>query len=456
MNIINHGDILEMNGAEIAPVDIITGGSPCQNISAVNHTNNMGQGLDGDKSSLFFEFIRVIKEMHEHSAKPRYVIFENVPQLLFSNNGCDFRDAITELIRVKDPDFVLCSIHNVTWGPAGFVRAFDRSWSFAWRVCDSLYWGVAQKRKRLAIFIDYYGDTARAILCRGTLGDENACFKITETMFGCKEWMTSLVANSNTGKAPSVPIQTTLEDVVELNAPAKYNITRDQAKRITDNALEHNLNLPPQLGLMFKCVILGCDKIMVPSDPSMGLPHPQHKAIVNKKHNVFCMWKTLLSREWHITDYTNTLRCEISSDGTKYPLLVIMDLIEKTEQFLTYKFTVRRFMPLEVERLFGYPDNWTLTSDLVTTIPDTYRYKMLGNSIALPQWEWLFKSIVKAAPDNPLTHGSLFDGIGGFPLCASRAGIWTKWVSEIDLHAAGVFDFNCRTSQIFSYCRATV
>jgi len=456
MNITNHGDILEMNGAKIAPVDIITGGSPCQNISTVNHTNNMGQGLDGDKSSLFFEFIRVIKEMREHSAKPRYVIFENVPQLLFSNTGNDFKDAITALIRVKDPEFGLCTTFHGTWGPAGFVMGHDKSWSLSWRVCDSLYWGVAQKRRRLAIFVDYDGVTAREILCRGTPNDEHACFKITEDLFGRKEWLTSLVANSNTGPAPSVPTQSSLEDVVEPDATENYELTRAQAERILENAVEHNLELPLHIDLMLKCVTLGQDKMVVPTNLTMGLPHPQHKTIIQKKHNVFCMWKTLLSREWHITEHTNTLRCEISSDGTKYPLLIIMDLVEENAQFLTYKFTVRRFMPLEVERLFGYPDNWTETLDGTTPIPDTYRYKMLGNSLALPQWEWLFKSIVTSDNDAVLTHGSLFDGIGGFPLCASRAGVCTKWVSETNPHAAGVFGFNCQNRQMLPYYHNTV
>ena len=99
---------------------------------------------------------------------------------------------------------------------------------------------------------------------------------------------------------------------------------------------------------------------------------------------------------------------------------------------------VRRLTPLECERLQGYPDGWTDIGEWVDSNgkkhkdADSPRYKALGNSIALPYWEWLAKKVVKSLGDDDLTMGSLFDGIGGFPLSFARAGVKPVWASEIE------------------------
>ena len=99
---------------------------------------------------------------------------------------------------------------------------------------------------------------------------------------------------------------------------------------------------------------------------------------------------------------------------------------------------VRRLTPLECERLQGFPDNWTDIGEWTDSKgkthkeADTPRYKALGNSIALPYWEWLAKRVVSSLGDDNLTMGSLFDGIGGFPLAFSRAGVTPVWASEIE------------------------
>lgn len=99
---------------------------------------------------------------------------------------------------------------------------------------------------------------------------------------------------------------------------------------------------------------------------------------------------------------------------------------------------VRRLTPLECERLQGYPDGWTDIGEWVDSNgkkhkdADSPRYKALGNSIALPYWEWLAKKVAKSLGDEDLTMGSLFDGIGGFPLSFARAGVKPIWASEIE------------------------
>lgn len=99
---------------------------------------------------------------------------------------------------------------------------------------------------------------------------------------------------------------------------------------------------------------------------------------------------------------------------------------------------VRRLTPLECERLQGFPDGWTDIGEWTDSKgkkhkeADSPRYKALGNSIALPYWEWLAKKVTKSLGDEELTMGSLFDGIGGFPLAFQRAGVRPIWASEIE------------------------
>lgn len=124
-----------------------------------------------------------------------------------------------------------------------------------------------------------------------------------------------------------------------------------------------------------------------------------------------------------------------------------MVIVSKTIQDNNNNFSIvlRNITPIEVERLFGYPDDWTRYTSEGRQISNSQRYKMLGNSIALPQWKWLMQRIVDKGSisddTKPLTHGSLFDGIGGFPVCAMSAGMTTLWISEIDKWANEVTKF---------------
>ena len=102
------GDIRKIHGYDIPPVDVITGGSPCQDLSVAGKR----AGLDGDRSGLFMEQIRIVKEMREHEKsngrtnehiRPRYMVWENVPGAFSSNNGKDFQAVLTEIVRIVEP-----------------------------------------------------------------------------------------------------------------------------------------------------------------------------------------------------------------------------------------------------------------------------------------------------------------------------------------------------------------
>ncbi len=156
----HYGDISKMNGAEIEPVDIITFGSPCQNLSLAGKR----EGLTGEKSSMFFEAIRVIKEMRcaTNGKYPRWIVWENVPGAFSSNRGRDFKAVLDAVCSVKDETAFVPEPPNGKWSNAGEIVADD--YSIAWRVLDAQYHGVPQRRKRIFLVCDFDGGSAGKIL----------------------------------------------------------------------------------------------------------------------------------------------------------------------------------------------------------------------------------------------------------------------------------------------------
>ena len=152
----HYGDVSKLNGAGLEPVDVITFGSPCQDMSLAGKR----AGLDGARSSLFFQAVRIIKEMRAKYGKPRYAVWENVRGALSSAGGEDFRRVLEELCRVKDDAADVPRPKK--WRSAGLIRGDE--YSVAWRVLDAQYWGVPQRRKRIYLVADLDGDSAGKIL----------------------------------------------------------------------------------------------------------------------------------------------------------------------------------------------------------------------------------------------------------------------------------------------------
>lgn len=164
------GDIAKINGAEIEIVDVITGGSPCQDLSIAGKR----AGLAGARSGLFMEQVRIVKEMREHDrangrtgdmVRPRYMVWENVPGAFSSNGGRDFAAVLEEIIRIAEPEAPDIEVPEKgwpTWG--GYHDEVGGRWSVAWRVHDAQYWGVPQRRRRISVVADFGGDTAGEIL----------------------------------------------------------------------------------------------------------------------------------------------------------------------------------------------------------------------------------------------------------------------------------------------------
>ena len=155
------GSVTDINGAEVEPVDIITFGSPCQDLSVAGKQAGIHEG---ERSNLFFEAIRIIKEMrHATSGKfPRFAVWENVPGAFSSNKGEDFRAVLQAFCSVCDDTADVPRPADGVWQPAGCV--LGDNYSIAWKIYDAQYWAVPQRRKRIYLISDFATGRAGEIL----------------------------------------------------------------------------------------------------------------------------------------------------------------------------------------------------------------------------------------------------------------------------------------------------
>lgn len=382
-----------MDGHTAEPVDVIIGGSPCQDLSVAGQR----AGLDGERSSLFLDQIRVIKEMHNRYGrnKPRYMVWENVPGALSSAGGEDFRRVLEETAKVADEAAVIPRPEKGKWTNAGCIMA--DGWSVAWRILDAQFWGVPQRRRRIALVADFGGQTAPEVLFErkgvsGYTAESTAARERTSRSIESGVDGTVLCLNDQGGSVMSVTddVTATLRASEHGHQPVVYDargngeiaptITGDHQNRITD-------------------------------------------------YTAICC----ASSHAGYTEGGGTLR---AAGG---------DLGGGSEMLAVSQNTVRRLTPLECERLQGYPDGWTDIGEWIDSkgkthkTTDSARYKALGNSIALPPWRYLCRKL-SAMYDAPPTMGSLFDGIGGFPLiwCEINGGNSVPWACEIDEYCRAV------------------
>lgn len=443
------GDIRKMDGTLIDPVDIITGGSPCQNFSSIGQTSGLDSGLNGNKSSLFFEMVRVISEMRTTHKKPRFVVLENVVNILHINECKDFTTILRTLIDVVDQNFPLPSTTPAHgYAKAGMLMSKgEHEWSIAWRTIDSSLWGSAQKRRRVMLVVDYDGLLAPELLfaeknSNQRVSSPKALGSINEDIFGEQYWGTTTYENyPNTGKGPNKTIKTTIDNILqpEQAVSKKYTLKPHQAAKLYSDK-HSDVEEVAFVNNLFSKMSCGINCFFWKF-------HPKYDNINSLiKNGTFCIFRSNLDRAWHcVTDHCNTIRCIPCATGTKTALLVTVEPSGYVNDRYQpgWSFNIRQFTPIEVERMFGYPTNWTEKTSAGKTIADTHRYRMLGNTITLQPWEWLMSRLSSHAPSGGvLTHGSLFDGIGGFPACAKAFGINTIWTSEIDKWAIEVVKRN--------------
>lgn len=412
------GDITKINGAEIEIVDVITGGSPCQDLSIAGKR----AGLAGARSGLFMEQVRIVKEMREHDRKsgrtgdmvrPRFMVWENVPGAFSSNKGRDFAAVLEEIIRIAEPEAPDIEVPEKgwpTWG--GYHDEVGGRWSVAWRVHDAQHWGVPQRR-RISVVADFGGDTAGEILFerKSVSGD------IAESGTAQER----LAENAESGASYAVRTRGAVTEegrVMCLNDQGGNVMGVSHDVSGTLRAQEHGHH-PPILDMSHACdVIRDCGEIAPSLQARMGTGGNQ----------VPLTYQMQGFGDYRKGDVASSCKQRDFKDSTDLVCAVV-----RTGMI------VRRLTPMECERLQGFPDHWTDIGEWCDSkgkrhkAADSPRYKALGNSIALPFWDFLAKRI-SAQYLRPVTMGSLFDGIGGFPWVFERHnGKGTaRWASEIE------------------------
>lgn len=313
-----YSDIKQVKVEELEKVDIICGGFPCQDLSVAGKR----KGLAGERSGLFYEAMRLVRGIN-----PQYVILENVPGLLSSNKGRDFAVLLSEM---------------------------DQGWDcqeIAWRILDSQFFGVPQRRKRIFI------------VASSRVGGAEQVLALSESMSGnpttSREKRKDLATNSGGNSQ-----ETSWWDGGQLSDTlTSSSLFRQQAepdKRRMSAVIEP---IPYDL---FQITAPINRQARVPGDPCHTL------AASNAVHAAMVM-------------AVRTAQTGANGHGVAEEISHTLDLANG--QAVAYNLTIRRLTPLEAERLQGFPDNWTDGQ------PDTTRYKQLGNAVTVNVIEWLANNL---------------------------------------------------------------
>lgn len=410
-DMLHFGDVSEIDGAKIPPVDIITFGSPCQDLSVAGKR----AGLDGARSGLFTEAIRIIYEMREatHGVYPTFLVWENVPGAFSSQNGRDFQTVLGEITKTDIP-----MPASGRWANAGVVRSSGVC--VAWRVLDAQYWGVPQRRKRIYLIGSFGDRSAEQILFKpdcvrrylaprqtprkGAAADPDGSATVSHTVFDAR-------GNGNGLIAPTV--------------------TGDHNNRVTDytGIICYRQTVGAfKEGNGAKSGGIGYPQDVTPALTAAGSGTNQAPSVVyaignGQKDNTT------------VSDKTGALTCMHDQQAVIYAIDRAAfnqgenaTIVARGHSAVSYekqptKWIVRRLTPLECERLQGYPDGWTvlpkietmseadyelflraylldkrIKGQVVKKTPtreqmvrwynkldsDSTRYRQLGNSLAIP------------------------------------------------------------------------
>ena len=477
------GDITKINGYEVPIVDCVIGGSPCQDLSVAGKR----AGLDGERSGLFMEQIRIVKEMRENDrrirgdvapefVRPRYMVWENVFGAFSSNKGEDFRVVIEETARVCDKNAVIPSPDKGKWRTSGCI--VGDGWSIAWKVLDAQFWGVPQRRRRIALVADFGGESAPEILFirnsvsgysqqsksqrkeasldfTGGIGGADKVAVTLKVRTGCEKGggKGALVQVEKSGTIAVTQDQYLFQPVYSVeNHPNDSRVTINEdgiVQSLTQRMETGGGNVPMVISLDrasfnqgknaqfdFEISDKGINSPLVAKGPGAvcyGI-NGDVAGTLDASYYKGCGMRSGIERDVIAVDCRNGT--ESDKNGS---LQSNMAHSLNGNNVVRVRRIVRRLTPLECERLQGFPDGWTDIGEWtdskgkVHKSSDAARYKALGNSIALPPWKWVLKRIC-ACYERDATMASLFDGIGGFPY------LWEMfngkgsclWASEIE------------------------
>ena len=377
-NMAHAGDVTQLHGGKLPPVDIVTFGSPCQGLSMAGQR----RGLADERSGLFMEAIRIIDEMREvtHGEYPRFALFENVPGALSSAGGRDFAAVLQAFTKAKIP-----MPYSGRWANAGMVRGGGVD--LAWCVYDAQYFGTAQRRRRLFLVCDFAGKCAGEILfvpkslrgyfeAGGTPRQGLAAFAESrpDTAGG-----KIVVLNDQGGASLTVErsgLSPTLRSQTHGNLPvvaAGFDLQQitSKANRSTLRPVQPTLCGTGQPHVVTMATGQANAEVLADIAPTLNCNHEQPLLVHPQIAGTLCASGAGLSRPAGM------------GSETDFCITRYADLI------------VRRLTPLECERLQGFPDFWTEQGG-GRSISDTSRYQMLGNSIAVPCVAYIMQGIYHA------------------------------------------------------------
>ncbi|ANU53524.1 DNA cytosine methyltransferase [Acutalibacter muris] len=377
-NMAHAGDVTQLHGGKLPPVDIVTFGSPCQGLSMAGQR----RGLADERSGLFMEAIRIIDEMREatHGEYPRFALFENVPGALSSAGGRDFAAVLQAFTMGKIP-----MPYSGRWANAGMVRGGGVD--LAWCVYDAQYFGTAQRRRRLFLVCDFAGKCAGEILfvpkslrgyfeAGGTPRQGLAAFAESgpDTAGRAVD-----ILNDQGGASLTVErsgISPTLRSQTHGNLPvvaAGFDLQEITSKtnRSTLRPVQPTLCETGQPHVLTMATGQANAEVLADIAPTLNCNHEQPLLVHPQIAGTLCASGAGLSRPAGM------------GSETDFCITSYADLI------------VRRLTPLECERLQSFPDFWTEQGG-GRSISDTSRYQMLGNSIAVPCVAYIMQGIYHA------------------------------------------------------------
>lgn len=344
------GDITKIDGSKIEPVDIVTFGSPCQDLSIAGKR----EGLKGERSGLFMEATRIIKEMRHETERranqpirPRYAVWENVPGAYSSNGGEDFRAVLEELCRVVDPGVHVPRPAGGGWKPAGAI--VGAGFSVAWRTLDAQYWGVPQRRRRIWLVADFGGECAPEILFKRE-GLHRRFAKSRAAWEGVAETVEGSIESASVWDCRGNGDERTVA-----------TLTGDHQKRVTDYTTTVYAIGNGQVagtGLHEKVESLNC---MHDAQAVLAIDRAAFNQGKNAQYDI-----------------------GISANG------IAQTVVAKGPGAICDK-KIRRLTPTECARLQGMPSWWC--ADIPHS--DTSEYKMWGNGMALPNALYVMEGFIE-------------------------------------------------------------
>jgi DNA (cytosine-5)-methyltransferase 1 len=436
-------NICNINGAEVEPVDIITFGSPCQDMSLAGKREGMKHSEQGDeettRSGLFYEAIRIIKEMRDatNGEYPKYAVWENVPGAFSSNKGHDFYAVLQAFCSVCDDTVSIPKPYDkkrtkLVWSKAGEI--VGDNYSIAWRTLDAQYWGVPQRRKRIYLVADFTGRRAGEILFkpdsvrRDTAQGAETGQGVTADAVGGVDGSVGISINGD--------IAGTLDASYYKGCGLRNGVERDV------------------IALQANCI----DRADTARCNGCGWRYNESYTLNTIDRRAVCYDAR--------GNGDGATACTITGDHqnriTDYTAVVVQEAKPPR------KYIIRRLTPTECARLQGFPDWWgelapydpadaefweqvrkthaeirgktykpakNLKKWYDSLHTDSAEYEMWGNGIALPCAQYVLQGI---AEQGARTLGSLFDGSGGFPLAGVLNGINPIWASEVEPYCIAV------------------